>query len=50
MEDKDATSLDQRIRVRFTKKRGDLQTWSEVFKNMREGGLDDILLLPEKNQ
>ena len=49
-EDDESNTLEQRIRVRFTKKRGDLQFWAKTFQNMREGGLDEILLAPEKNQ
>jgi len=50
-EEDNANGLDeQRIRVRFTKKRGDLQFWATTFNNMREGGLDELLLAPEKNQ
>jgi hypothetical protein len=37
----------KRLRLRFVKKRGDLQKWYEVFNQMKETVLDDILLAPE---
>jgi hypothetical protein len=36
----------KRLRLRFTKKRGDLQKWYEVFNQMKETVLEDILLAP----
>jgi hypothetical protein len=37
----------KRLRLRFTKKQGDLQKWYDVFNQMKETVLEDILLAPE---
>jgi hypothetical protein len=36
-----------RLRLRFVKKRGDLAAWYEVFNQMKNTVLEDILLAPE---
>ena len=36
----------RRLRVRFTKKRGDRAQWYQLFQEMRDTGLDEILLAP----
>lgn len=38
----------QRTRVRFVRKRGDLEQWYKMFKEMREAVMDDILLAPRQ--
>lgn len=35
-----------RLRVRFTKKRGDLMKWYDIFSDMQETVFDDLLLAP----
>jgi hypothetical protein len=37
----------KRLRLKFIKKRGDLQKWYEVFDQMKETVLEDVLLAPE---
>lgn len=37
----------KRLRLKFIKKRGDLQKWYEVFNQMKETVLEDVLLAPE---
>mmetsp|Transcript_5859 Transcript_5859/g.9452 ORF Transcript_5859/g.9452 Transcript_5859/m.9452 type:complete len:80 (-) Transcript_5859:72-311(-) len=39
----------KRLRVRFTKKRGDVMKWYEVFGQMKES-FDDLLLAPKLHQ
>jgi len=36
----------KRLRIRFTKKRGDLSQWYQIFKQMQETQLEDVLLAP----
>jgi len=38
----------QRTRVRFIRKRGDLQKWYTLFKDMKDALMDDILLAPKQ--
>jgi len=40
----------RRLRVRFTKKRGDLRKWYEIFGEMQETVFDDLLLAPRLHQ
>jgi len=40
----------KRLRVRFTKKRGDLMKWYEIFGEMQETVFDDLLLAPRLHQ
>jgi len=40
----------KRLRVRFTKKRGDLMKWYEIFGDMQETVFDDLLLAPRLHQ
>jgi hypothetical protein len=40
----------RRLRVRFTKKRGDLRRWYEIFGEMQETVFDDLLLAPRLHQ
>ena len=42
-EDEDQPS---RLRVRFVKKRGDLSKWYQIFNDMKDAVLEDILLAP----
>lgn len=37
----------KRLRLKFIKKRGDLQKWYDVFNQMKETVLEDVLLAPE---
>jgi len=37
----------QRLRIKFIKKQGDLQKWYDVFQEMKDNVLDDILMTPE---
>jgi len=37
----------KRLRLKFVKKRGDLQKWYDVFNQMKETVLEDVLLAPE---
>jgi len=39
-----------RLRVRFTKKRGDLMKWYDIFSDMQETVFDDLLLAPRIHQ
>jgi hypothetical protein len=39
-----------RLRLRLTKKRGDLQKWYDVLNEMKETGFDEILLAPLSHQ
>lgn len=41
--------FNQRLRVRIVKKRGDLSVWYDVFNQMKDGGLSELLLAPEKH-
>lgn len=41
---------EDRLRLRFCKKRGDLASWHAVLKKMRETFFDDFLLAPIKHQ
>lgn len=36
----------QRLRLRLTKKKGDLQKWYDVLNELKETGFDEILLAP----
>ena len=40
----------RRLRIRFTKKRGDLAQWYEIFKQMQETQLEGLLLAPRLHQ
>jgi len=40
----------KRLRIRFTKKRGDLMKWYEIFGDMQETVFDDLLLAPTLHQ
>jgi len=40
----------KRLRVRFTKKRGDLMKWYDIFSDMQETVFDDLLLAPRIHQ
>lgn len=40
----------QRTRVRFIRKRGDLQKWYSMFKDMKDALMDDILLAPKQDE
>merc|ERR1712137_1505773 len=40
----------RRLRVRFTKKRGHLRKWYEIFGEMQETVFDDLLLAPRMHQ
>jgi serine/threonine protein kinase len=46
----DQNSEKKRLRVRFTKKRGDLVQWYEIFKQMQETQLEGLLLAPRVHQ
>lgn len=39
-----------RLRLRFTKKRGDLSSWHSVLEKMRENYFKDLFLAPIKHQ
>lgn len=39
----------KRLRVRFTKKRGDLLKWYSIFGDMQETVFDDLLLAPRSH-
>jgi hypothetical protein len=39
-----------RYRVRFVKKKGNLQEWYDIFKTMRETLFDEVLLLPKVHE
>jgi hypothetical protein len=45
-QDEDNYEEPKRLRVRFTKKRGDLMKWYEIFGDMQETVFDDMLLAP----
>jgi hypothetical protein len=49
-EDEDDEGEPKRYRVRFTKKRGDLRRWYEIFGEMQETVFDDLLLAPRLHQ
>jgi hypothetical protein len=38
-----------RIRVRFNRKRGDVLKWSDLFKKIKQEQLSDVLLLPREH-
>ena len=40
----------KRLRLRFTKKRGDLMRWYEIFGDMQDTVFDDLLLAPRLHQ
>jgi|DEB0MinimDraft_12_1074336.scaffolds.fasta_scaffold35957_3 hypothetical protein len=37
-----------RTRVRFVRKRGDLDKWYSMFKDMKDAIMDDVLLAPKQ--
>lgn len=37
-----------RYRVKFMRKRGDLDKWYSIFKDMKDAVLEDILIAPEQ--
>lgn len=39
--------MPSRLRMRFVKKRGDLSQWYDLFNQMKDTVLEDILLAPE---
>lgn len=39
----------KRLRLRFTKKRGDLLKWYSIFGDMQETVFDDLLLAPRSH-
>lgn len=41
---------DKRIRVKITKKRGDMEELRDLFENMKEGGLSEYLLATSQQQ
>ena len=49
-EDEEEDGEPKRLRVRFTKKRGDLRRWYEIFGEMQETVFDDLLLAPRLHQ
>merc|ERR1712110_51834 len=40
----------RRLRIRFTKKRGNLMRWYEIFDDMQQTVFDDLLLAPRLHQ
>mmetsp|Transcript_13573 Transcript_13573/g.23097 ORF Transcript_13573/g.23097 Transcript_13573/m.23097 type:complete len:86 (+) Transcript_13573:1167-1424(+) len=46
----DQEDAKKRLRIRFTKKRGDLLQWYEIFKQMQETQLENVLLAPRVHQ
>ena len=46
-EECDEDEPSNRLRVRFTKKRGDLSKWYQIFNDMKDAVLEDILLAPK---
>ena len=44
--DEEDESARPRIRIQFKKKRGDLASWYEIFKQIRETTLKDVLMSP----
>ena len=38
---------DSRFRVRFQRKRGNIMEWYEIFKEIRDAGMKDLLLTTE---
>ena len=44
--DEEDESAKPRIRIQFKKKRGDLASWYEIFKQIRETTLKDVLMSP----
>jgi hypothetical protein len=36
--------------VRFIKKTGDINEWYSMFKEMKDCGMDEILLAPQRNE
>ena len=45
-EDCEEDEPNNRLRVRFIKKRGDLSKWYQIFNDMKDAVLEDILLAP----
>ena len=39
-----------RTRVRFVRKRGDIDKWYSMFKDMKDAVLEDVLLAPQQAQ
>jgi hypothetical protein len=47
LEAQDEEDETSRLRMRFIKKRGDIAQWYELFGQMKDTVLEDILLAPE---
>ena len=45
-EDEEENCEPKRLRLRFTKKRGDLAKWYEIFNDMKSTVFEDLLLAP----
>lgn len=43
-----AEDQSQRTRVRFIRKRGDLDKWYSMFKDMKDAIMEDVLLAPQQ--
>lgn len=46
-DDEDEEEISSRLRMRFVKKRGDLSAWYDLFNQMKDTVLEDLLLAPE---
>jgi len=49
VEEDDDEDEPRRVRVRFTKKRGDTPTWYNILNEMKEANFSEILLAPENH-